>query len=306
MNYYSFHIGDYRRDTTHLSLLEHGVYRQLLDMYYLSEERIPEETEVVYRRLCARTDEEKKAVDTVLEEFFQRENGWIHKRCEHDISEYHDKVNRARINGKLGGRPPKTKEVISRNPKQTDLKANHKPLTINQEPIEKNKDTAASDGVNVCAIPDKRTRSKPPAVPLDYSAWPEQPSESVLTDWIAARKAKKLPVNQTVITRLGNELTRAVSAGLRVDDCLAEAVTRGWQGFKSEWMTNNRGDQHENRRSNSNGFNAIDPNDESWLTDDALAYIESGREIGNRVRAGKPLLRRDDDGVYRLATGDDG
>lgn len=88
MNYYSFHIGDYRRDTTHLSLLEHGVYRQLLDMYYLSEERIPEETEVVYRRLCARTGEEKKAVDTVLEEFFQRENGWIHKRCEEEIARW--------------------------------------------------------------------------------------------------------------------------------------------------------------------------------------------------------------------------
>lgn len=134
MNYYSHHIGDYRRDTAHLSLLEHGVYRQLLDMYYLSETKIPEETEVVFRRLCARTEEEKTAVKTVLKEFFFFSDGWIQKRCDEVITEYHDKADRARSNGKLGGRPSKTKEVISGLPEQTDEKANHKPLTINQEP----------------------------------------------------------------------------------------------------------------------------------------------------------------------------
>lgn len=134
MNYYQHHIGDYRRDTAHLSLLEHGVYRQLLDMYYLSESKIPEETEVVFRRLCARTDNEKKAVETVLKEFFSFESGWVHKRCDEVISEYHSKADKARTNGKLGGRPSKTKEVISGIPKQTDEKANHKPITINQEP----------------------------------------------------------------------------------------------------------------------------------------------------------------------------
>lgn len=134
MNYYSHHIGDYRRDTAHLSLLEHGVYRQLLDMYYLSESKIPSETEVVYRRLCAKTEEEKKAVDTVLLEFFRLENGWTHTRCEKEITEYKGKAERARGNGKLGGRPSKTKVVISGNQEVTQEKANHKPLTINQEP----------------------------------------------------------------------------------------------------------------------------------------------------------------------------
>tara|TARA_B110000503_G_C7090991_1_gene389420 strand:- start:381 stop:1073 length:693 start_codon:yes stop_codon:yes gene_type:complete len=135
MNYYSHHIGDYKRDTAHLSLLEHGAYRQLLDMYYLSELKIPEETEVVYRRLCARTEEEKKAVNTVLFEFFKRDEGWVHTRCEKEISEYLSKADRARNNGKLGGRPPKTKVVISGNLEETKEKANHKPLTINHKPL---------------------------------------------------------------------------------------------------------------------------------------------------------------------------
>lgn len=144
MNYYQHHIGDYRRDTAHLSLLEHGVYRQLMDMYYLSETKIPEETEVVYRRLCAKTNEEKKAVDTVLSEFFKRENGWIQTRCDMEIKAYHSKAERARVNGKLGGRPVKTKEVISGLSKITEEKANHKPLTINHKPLSDTKKKRAS------------------------------------------------------------------------------------------------------------------------------------------------------------------
>ena len=88
MNYYQHHIGDYRRDTAHLTLLEHGVYRQLLDMYYLSETAIPEDTESVMRRLCARTEEERAAVKSVLNEFFSPGCGYSHTRCVREISAY--------------------------------------------------------------------------------------------------------------------------------------------------------------------------------------------------------------------------
>ena len=63
------------------------------------------------------------------------------------------------------------------------------------------------------------------------------------------------------------------------------------------------GDPHAPRRSARAAD--IDPYDESWLDDDTIAYVESGRQIGERLRAGQPVVRLDDDGVYRLATGDD-
>lgn len=178
MNYYQHHIGDYRRDTAHLSLLEHGVYRQLLDMYYLSETKIPEETEVVYRRLCARTDDEKKAVDTILAEFFNRENGWVQTRCDKEIAEYQSKADRARINGKLGGRPPKTKEVISGNPEETKEKANHKPITINHKPIPPKPPADKSAGFDEFWSAYPKKAAKPQAL----KAWCKQspPLDSVL------------------------------------------------------------------------------------------------------------------------------
>jgi uncharacterized protein YdaU (DUF1376 family) len=136
MHYYQHHIGDYRRDTAHLSLLEHGVYRQLLDWAYLDNEPIPKETETVYRRLSARTQDEKNAVDIVLSEFFTLEIGYTQKRAEIEKQAYERKAATARIAGKLGGRPKKTEEVISGLTELTDSKANHEPLTINHKPKE--------------------------------------------------------------------------------------------------------------------------------------------------------------------------
>lgn len=106
MHYYQHNIGDYRRDTVHLSLLEHGVYRQLMDMYYLSESPIPKETQQVFRRLSARTQEEQNAVEIILNEFFElTDDGWTHKRCDVEIASYRHKASNSRENGKKGGRP---------------------------------------------------------------------------------------------------------------------------------------------------------------------------------------------------------
>lgn len=136
MHYYQHHIGDYRRDTTHLSMLEHGAYRQLLDWSYLETDPVPLETEKVFRRLSAKTEDEQKAVLLVLEEFFTAtEQGHVQKRVLREKATYEAKSDRARQAGKLGGRPKKTEEVISGLSKETEEKANHKPLTINHKPI---------------------------------------------------------------------------------------------------------------------------------------------------------------------------
>ena len=57
MHYFQHFIGDYRADTSHLSLLEHGVYRQLLDQYYLSELPITLDENKLFRTLSARTED---------------------------------------------------------------------------------------------------------------------------------------------------------------------------------------------------------------------------------------------------------
>lgn len=89
MNYFELHIGDYAEATQHLSILEDGVYCRLLRKYYASEKPLPSEISLVQRLIVARTKEEKKAVELVLQEFFVLEqDGWHQPRCDVEIERY--------------------------------------------------------------------------------------------------------------------------------------------------------------------------------------------------------------------------
>jgi len=136
MHYYKFNIADYRKDTSHLSTLEHGVYRQLIDWQYLDEKPIPLETQVVFRRLRLGSIDEQQALENVLSEFFEKsDDGYFQKRIRVEILDYQENSEKNRRNGKLGGRPSKTHSVSSGLPNETQSKGNHKPITNNHKPI---------------------------------------------------------------------------------------------------------------------------------------------------------------------------
>ena len=129
MHYYKFNIADWHLATSHLSLEEEAIYFRLINYYYDTEQAIPEETQSVIRRL--RLGKNSDLVAIVLQEFFVLQDGfWHHKRCDDEISQYHDKAEVNQVNGKKGGRPKKTQSVSKNNPDIT--------LTNNQEPITNN------------------------------------------------------------------------------------------------------------------------------------------------------------------------
>ena len=140
MHYYQFNIADYRKDTQHLSPIEHYIYRELMDWYYLDESPIPKETQRVIRRLRL-VSENNQDLKNVLDEFFdETDDGWVHGRIEEEITKYQIKADIARANGSKGGRPKKPKKtqpVNLANPEKTGSKANHKPLTNNHKPVNK-------------------------------------------------------------------------------------------------------------------------------------------------------------------------
>jgi uncharacterized protein YdaU (DUF1376 family) len=130
MYYYKFNIADWHLATSHLSLEEEAIYFRLINYYYDTEQPIPEETQSVIRRL--RLGSYSEIVGIILKEFFTLESdGWHHKRCDDEISQYQGKAEVNQVNGKLGGRPKKTQTVSKDNPDIT-LTKNHKPITNNQ------------------------------------------------------------------------------------------------------------------------------------------------------------------------------
>lgn len=104
MNYYERHLGDYARDTPHLTMLEHGAYTAIMDRYYATERGLPDEE--IFRLTRARSKEEKAAVQTVLKEYFTLVDGlWKKGRIEEEIAKANKRILAAKSNGRKGGRP---------------------------------------------------------------------------------------------------------------------------------------------------------------------------------------------------------
>lgn len=146
MHYYQFNIGDYASHTRHLSLMEDLAYRRLLDLYYLRDGELYGDEFEVARQIGMR--DHTIDVAQVLQDFFciGEDDRWTHKRCDADIENYRNFVEKQRENGKRGGRPKKNPADYASDdidkpekptalpletqsqPKKT-LTTNHKPLT---------------------------------------------------------------------------------------------------------------------------------------------------------------------------------
>jgi uncharacterized protein YdaU (DUF1376 family) len=147
MHYYSFNIGDYASATAHLEPLEDLAYRRLMDLYYSSEQPIPEDLKQTARLIRMRTHSE--FIATVLEEFFTLENdGWHSDRVDVEIFKFHEKSFKASKSAKSRWKKAKQKQKVKTpceriaNAVETHSEgnANQEPLTTNQEPLTNIKD----------------------------------------------------------------------------------------------------------------------------------------------------------------------
>ena len=128
MHYYQFNIGDYIKNTLHLSVMEDIAYRRLLDLYYDSEQPIPTDIPKVSRRLRMDCD----VVQSVLDEFFElTEDGYRNHRADLEILDYQEYLAKQKANGLKGGRPKKTQVKPTDNPSQTQNNPKHSQQTTN-------------------------------------------------------------------------------------------------------------------------------------------------------------------------------
>lgn len=143
-NWYKRHIGDYMKDAGHLSLLEHGVYTRLLDVYYSREAPIPDDQAA--RLIGARSKEERDALAYVLQEFFTLVDGaWHQARCGRELVAMVSKAELNRAVGTRGGRPKKepkpppksadseTQTVSEKNPEETQMVSENDSARVKKE-----------------------------------------------------------------------------------------------------------------------------------------------------------------------------
>ena len=134
MNYYSFHIGDYRGATAHLSNDEDLCYRRLLDLYYDKDGDLPD-----LKTIARRVRMPEEVVEAILGEFFTGISGeWRHERADKEIGNFKKQTEggkkgaEARWGGHRGAIAPPcdTHMGLDSPPNATPMPTNnHKPIT---------------------------------------------------------------------------------------------------------------------------------------------------------------------------------
>jgi uncharacterized protein YdaU (DUF1376 family) len=215
MHYYKLNIPDWNLSTSHLTLEEEAIYFRLVNHYYDTEQPFSD-LDMVFRRL--RMVKQSAQALLILREFFFEQNGeWHHLRCDKELDDYAAKSLKNNENGKRGGRPKKPKENpvgFSQEPKENPdvtLTTNHKPLTINQEPETKRKNTRVF------------------SIDAMLEIGPE-----LAMEFMRHRKAVKAPLSAIAWDQFVKE---AGKAGWTVEEAVRECIGRGWKSFKAEWVT---------------------------------------------------------------------
>jgi len=140
MHYYKRNIGDYAKKAGRLSMLEHGAYTLLIDSCY-DRERFPTRSDAI-AWLCAKSDDEVRAIEYILSNFFTLEGEfYVQKRIQEEIENFRKKSLKNKeiaINREVARKESKTRTSTKRAPNEQDRAPNHKPLII--KPISNNSD----------------------------------------------------------------------------------------------------------------------------------------------------------------------
>ena len=103
--WYAWYPGDYAGKTSHLTLLEHGAYRVLLDHYYQMGGRVVANATILLRVCRAFDSAEVAAVHSVLAEFFTvRDGHYHHERADAELQKREELREKRAASGSLGGK----------------------------------------------------------------------------------------------------------------------------------------------------------------------------------------------------------
>lgn len=210
MHYYQHHIGDFIKATSRLSDCQTMAYLRLLWMYYDSEKPLKPDIKILAFQIGASQED----TELLLQSYFVLcENGWHQKRCDKEIEEYRELLNKKSNAGKASAEQRRNRrltdveQMLNGSGTDEQLTNNQEPITNNHKPI--------------------KERATVVATPIGVS-------EIVWQDFKNHRRAKKAQVTQRVVDEIAKQ---AMLAGWPLEEALKETVVRNWQTFKAEWVT---------------------------------------------------------------------
>ena len=226
LNHYPFHVGDFDRATRHLTRMERSVYRDMIDLYMVSELPLTLNLHQLKRKILANSPDESTAVEQVLNEFFtETPSGWFHARCDEEIMLYQANTSQKAAAGKASALAKEARKQEMINGRSTPV----------EHPLNERTNEPPTEFNGASTNQEPRTKNQEPRTKKNTSAVapPDGVCDSVWSDFVSHRKAKGAKLTQTAIDGIQAEASKA---GWGLEAALRECCTRGWTGFKADWV----------------------------------------------------------------------
>ena len=259
MNYYPHHIGDFNNATRHLTRVERSLYRDLMDLYYDTEQPLPaSDLPWICKKVLATSSAEKEAVKSILKEFFTLDGDlYHHSRCDREITAYRTKQEGAIKAGRASAesRLNRKSTTVERPLNDRATNQNHKPEPTtknqNQEP-ENPKVKPSSPGVEK-PTPRRVNGHEAPTVETwnAYSAayqhrWGVEPTRNKTVNGQLGQFVTRVPATEApeiAAFYVGSNRGLYVAAKHPTNLLLRDA-----EALRTEWLTGKQGTETEARQ----------------------------------------------------------
>lgn len=199
-------VGHYLRDTSHLSVVEHGAY-MLLIMRYWQDGGLPDDDALVMR-YAHMTEEQWKHSRPILAALFGE--GWRHKRIDAELMKAAEIIEKRRA----AAEKMHSKQAASAEHMQSSRSDTRVPPSPEHSSSLRSEERAPTPRDHLLTVLDTER------------------AEAV----IEMRRRIKAPLTAHGAKLLAADLGKWVDPNVAAD----EMVSRSWRGFKPEWMTSAR------------------------------------------------------------------
>jgi uncharacterized protein YdaU (DUF1376 family) len=199
VNFYKHYIGDFQRDTGHLSLTQRGAYLCLMHHYYATEKPLPNDHAALCRIAGAIDKAEREAVKAAMAFFLPCESGLMHLRIEAElhkagtqadtnrrIAHEREEARRAAREAERLANEASTNRATNREPSQTPDTRHHVPNGTERA----RKRAARQCPADFAVTPDLLAwaAAEVPSVPLEQETakFRDYTFKTALTDWPGA------------------------------------------------------------------------------------------------------------------------
>lgn len=217
MNFFKLYIGDYQRDTAHLSVTEHGAFMLMLQHYYATEKPLPV-GKALHRMLRATDKAERAAIDAVASQFWRTtEAGLVNDRADEEIT-------KAATQASTNRDTALAREAARKAAREQHEQSTNRATNDSTKPPPRARNHSHSQTEPTGSVGRARERALPCPPDVDPRVW---------GDWQALRAKKRAAVSETTVEEARKE---AAKAGLSLDEFLRVWCMRGSQGLSADWL----------------------------------------------------------------------